>query len=112
MSAENSPPIAEPGTIPPTMPWLVIRIEDGESVSEHRSEAAAVRAARKLGDGYTVRQSGAGRTRKELERRTSTYLIRMTPSRRARYDAAAEEAGIPLSDWITEACDAYLGDEE
>ncbi len=111
MTAQNSTPTAETGTIAPEMPWLVIR-EDGEVVSEHRSERAAVNRARTLGDGHTVRQTGRGRPRKDVERRTERVEVRITPSRKALWKRAADSADLSLADWLTEAGDAAAGGDE
>ena len=113
MTESDSTAGEEPGILAGEMTWLVLRIDDGETVSEHRTERAAVRRARELGDGHTVRQAGvAGRTRMDVERRTERYLLRLTPSRRRRWQAAADSAGLSLNEWITQACDGEIGEDE
>lgn len=48
--------------------------------------------------------SGAGRTH------TARLYLVLTPEQHARYSAAATELGVPLSEWVRCACDAWLED--
>ena len=50
---------------------------------------------------------GAGRNPR-LGERASTLSLRLTPTERAAYQAAADRDGVTLGEWIRAACDAQL----
>jgi len=52
------------------------------------------------------RRPGAGRPKSGAEARTDTRQVRLSPTESARYDAAAERAGVAFADWARSAMEA------
>lgn len=59
----------------------------------------------------TTRPSTPAKRGRPSAGRTALLRLRLSPAELQRYQAAADDLGVPLSEWVREACEAFASDD-